>query len=111
VTLSFSQIKDASAFAHYDLRFVKPLDEKLLHHIFKTYKAVIVFEEGVKQGGAGSALLEFASLHQYKITVIVEGVSDNFVAHGKPADLLAEVGLDEVSISKKLDLLLNNILG
>ena len=111
VTLSFSQMNDVSAFAHFDLRFVKPLDEKLLHRIFKSYKAVIVFEEGVKQGGAGSALLEFASLHQYKIPVKVEGVSDNFVSHGKQEHLLAEVGLDEASISKKLDLLLNNISG
>ena len=108
---SFVQIEDASAFAHFDLRFVKPLDENLLHRIFKTYKAVVVFEEGVKQGGAGSAILEFAALHHYTIPVKVEGVEDRFVTHGKPIELLEAIGLDETSISKKLDLLLNKIMG
>ena len=68
--------------AHYDMRFVKPLDEPLLHTIFKTYSTLIAIEDGVISGGFGSAILEFAAAHHYKNDVIVKGIPDVFIEHG-----------------------------
>ena len=87
------------------------MDEDLLHKVFKKYRAIIVFEEGVKQGGVGSAILEFASLKFYQVPVQLEGISDTFVPHGETAELLQEIGLDANGIRKKLQLLLNKVLG
>lgn len=105
------EVKQPEAFAHFDLRFAKPLDEVLLHRIFKKYEAVMVFEEGSKQGGVGSAILEFASQHQYQTPIHLEGIADSFVTHGKTEKLIQEVGLDVNSITKKLELLLNKLPG
>ncbi len=106
-----SEIECSEAFAHFDLCFVKPLDEVLLEYVFKNFKIVIVFEEGIKKGGVGSAILEFAAEREYHIPIILEGVDDQFVPHGKIADLMSEVGLDKKSIKNKLQLLLNKIMG
>ena len=108
---ALQETKQSEAFAHFDLRFAKPLDEDLLHKVFKKYRAIIVFEEGVKQGGVGSAILEFASLKFYQVPVQLEGISDTFVPHGETAELLEEIGLDANGIRKKLQLLLNKVLG
>ena len=108
---ALQETKQPEAFAHFDLRFAKPLDEDLLHKVFKKYRAIIVFEEGVKQGGVGSAILEFASLKFYQVPVQLEGISDTFVPHGETAELLQEIGLDANGIRKKLQLLLNKVLG
>ena len=108
---ALQETKQSEAFAHFDLRFAKPLDEDLLHKVFKKYRAIIVFEEGVKQGGVGSAILEFASLKFYQVPVQLEGISDTFVPHGETAELLQEIGLDSNGIRKKLQLLLNKVLG
>ncbi|MDG1041787.1 MAG: 1-deoxy-D-xylulose-5-phosphate synthase [Flavobacteriaceae bacterium] len=75
--------------AHYDLRFVKPLDTRLLHTIFKTYSTLITIEDGVISGGFGSAILEFAAAHHYKNDVIVKGIPDAFIEQG-PVDTLFE---------------------
>ena len=75
--------------AHYDLRFVKPLDTRLLHTIFKTYSTLITIEDGVISGGFGSAILEFAAAHHYKNEVIVKGIPDVFIEQG-PVDTLFE---------------------
>jgi 1-deoxy-D-xylulose-5-phosphate synthase len=75
--------------AHYDLRFVKPLDTRLLHTIFKTYSTLITIEDGVISGGFGSAILEFAAAHHYKNDVIVKGIPDVFIEQG-PVDTLFE---------------------
>ena len=108
---ALQETKQPEAFAHFDLRFAKPLDEDLLHKVFKKYRAIIVFEEGVKQGGVGSAILEFASLKFYQVPIQLEGISDTFVPHGETAELLEEIGLDANGIRKKLQLLLNKVLG
>ena len=68
--------------AHYDMRFVKPLDEPLLHTIFKNHSILITLEDGVVSGGFGSAILEFAATHAYKNDVIVKGIPDVFIEHG-----------------------------
>ena len=111
INLAMLKVENSKAFAHFDLCFIKPLDEVLLHKIFKTYKAVIVFEEGIKKGGVGSAVLEFAAQNGYSIPINTEGIDDRFVSHGKTFDLLNEIGLDVETISNKLNLLLNKLSG
>ena len=107
---ALSHVNYPEAFAHFDLCFAKPLDEKLLHKVFNKFKTVVVFEEGVKQGGVGSAVLEFASQKLYQVPIHLEGVSDIFVPHGDTDELFQEIGLDVNGITKKLQLLLNKVL-
>ncbi|MFQ3340992.1 MAG: 1-deoxy-D-xylulose-5-phosphate synthase [Flavobacteriaceae bacterium] len=102
---------NASAFSHYDLRFVKPLDTQMLHTICKTYKALIVFEDGIKAGGVGSAILEFAAQENYTLPIQLEGIPDAFISHGKIELLYAKLGWDSPSIVEKISLLLNKIGG
>ena len=83
--------------AHYDMRFIKPLDEPLLHTIFKTYSMLITIEDGVISGGFGSAILEFAASHNYKNDVIVKGIPDVFIEHGDIDTLQQQLG---ISVSK-----------
>ena len=108
---ALSHVNYPEAFAHFDLCFAKPLDEELLHKVFNKFKTVVVFEEGVKQGGVGSAVLEFASQKMYQVPTHLEGVSDIFVPHGDTDELFQEIGLDVNGITKKLQLLLNKVLG
>ena len=107
---ALSHVNYPEAFAHFDLCFAKPLDEELLHKVFNKFKTVVVFEEGVKQGGVGSAVLEFASQKMYQVPVHSEGVSDIFIPHGDTDELFQEIGLDVNGITKKLQLLLNKVL-
>ena len=80
--------------AHFDMRFVKPLDERLLHSVFKTYSKIITIEDGVIRGGFGSAVLEFAATHHYKNDVFVKGIPDAFIAHGSVNTLYKTLELD-----------------
>ncbi|MGB5419393.1 1-deoxy-D-xylulose-5-phosphate synthase, partial [Algibacter sp.] len=89
--------------SHYDMRFVKPLDEKLLHTIFKTYDTVVTVEDNAIKGGFGSAILEFASKNSYKNTVKVLGIPDEFLEHGSVDELQKSVGLDADSLTKVFD--------
>ena len=107
---ALSHVNYPEAFAHFDLCFAKPLDEELLHKVFNKFKTVVVFEEGVKQGGVGSAVLEFASQKMYQVPIHLEGVSDIFIPHGDTDELFQEIGLDVNGITKKLQLLLNKVL-
>ena len=86
--------------AHYDMRFVKPLDIDLLHDIFNTYDTIITVENGTVCGGFGSAVLEFASKYNYKNTVHMKGIPDRFVEQGTTDDLQKQVGLDSNSLKK-----------
>lgn len=79
---------------HVDLRFVKPLDENLLHQIGKKFSHVITVEDGTIKGGMGSAVLEFFAEHQYKPSVKILGIPDALVEHGKPSELHKECGYD-----------------
>ncbi|TXG37403.1 1-deoxy-D-xylulose-5-phosphate synthase [Seonamhaeicola maritimus] len=85
--------------AHYDMRFVKPLDEKLLRIIFKNYNTIITVEDGTIKGGFGSAILEFAAEFNYKNPIKVLGVPDDFLEHGKVDELEKLVGLDPRSLN------------
>ncbi|HEX7069840.1 MAG TPA: transketolase C-terminal domain-containing protein, partial [Rhodothermales bacterium] len=79
--------------AHYDLRFCKPLDDDLLHEVFSTYDRVVTVEDGVVQGGAGSAVLEWMVAHQYTARVRCLGLPDRFVEHGSQRELHDLIGI------------------
>lgn len=79
---------------HFDMRFVKPLDEGLLHEIFGTYTKIITIEDGCIQGGFGSAVLEFMADHRYMAEVVRLGIPDRIVEHGEQIELHKECGFD-----------------
>ena len=88
--------------AHYDLRFVKPLDTEMLGHIGKNFKKVITIEDGILAGGAGSTVMEFMSDGGYDTRVVRMGIEDHFVQHGSVDELYKICGLDEDSIYEKI---------
>ena len=89
-----------SNYAHYDMRFVKPLDEQLLHRIFQKHQTIITVEDGIIKGGFGSAILEFASENKYQNNITVLGIPDEFIPHGSILELHKKIGLDAFSLSK-----------
>ncbi len=86
--------------AHYDMRFLKPLDEKLLHEIFKRFKKIITVEDGVIKGGFGSAILEFMSDNNYSALVKRLGIPDKFIEQGSPKELYHECRYDADAIEE-----------
>ena len=84
--------------AHYDLRFLKPLDEEMLHEIGRKFQHIVTIEDGVRNGGMGSAVMEWMEDHGYHPVVKRLGLPDHFVEHGTIAQLQAIVGLDKESI-------------
>ena len=88
--------------AHYDLRFLKPLDEEMLHGIGKNFTKVVTIEDGTLQGGMGSAVLEFFSDHGYHPEVRRIGIPDKFVQHGSVKELHRLCGMDEEGIYNTL---------
>lgn len=94
--------KDGINAAQFDMRFVKPLDEEALHNIFKKYKHVVSIEDGVLQGGFGSAILEFMADHQYNSEFRRIGIPDKFIDHGTTDELYRELGLDQQGIYQSI---------
>ena len=88
--------------AHYDMRFVKPIDTDILEHVGQHFSRVITLEDGVMEGGFGSAVLEYLADHHYTPEVVRMGLPDKFVEHGSVPELYKIVGLDEDSIVKTL---------
>ena len=88
--------------AHYDMRFVKPLDEKMLHEVGKKFEKVITIEDGVIQGGFGSAVLEFFADNGYRVQTKRLGIPDTFVEHGTPDELYSMLGLDTEGIADSI---------
>lgn len=88
--------------AHYDLRFVKPLDEALLHDVFKRYKKIITVEDGCLEGGMGSAILEFMADNNYSAQVIRLGIPDQIIEHGEQPELWADCGYDANGIAAQV---------
>ena len=84
--------------AHYDMRFVKPIDEELLHEIFQKFSRIITVEDGTIMGGFGSAVLEFMSNHNYQAEVRILGIPDTIIEHGTPKQLQAECHYDASAI-------------
>lgn len=102
VAKAIAQLEEAkTSVAHYDMRFVKPLDEELLHQVFAAHKKVITVEDGCIQGGFGSAVLEFMADNNYNAQVKRLGVPDEFIEHGDPAELYEEVGLSPQRIAEE----------
>ena len=95
--------------AHYDLRFVKPLDKDMLDSIGKKFKKILTVEDGILAGGAGSAIMEFMSDNGYDgITIKRIGINDCFVQHGTVDELYKICRLDEESIYSSIIKLANN---
>ena len=91
--------------SHYDMRFVKPLDEKLLHKILKKHKFILTVEDGCIIGGFGSAILEFMSENNYSNSLQRLGIPDKIIEHGSQEELYKECNYDDLSIynfSKKM---------
>ena len=88
--------------AHYDLRFLKPLDEVMLHEIGKQFKQVITIEDGALNGGMGSAVLEFMADNSYQPNISRIGIPDKFIEHGTVPELYKICGMDEESIVNKI---------
>lgn len=93
---------EASAVAHYDMRFIKPLDERLLDEVARRFKRVITIEDGVREGGFGSAVLEWLDDHGYHPDVIRLGLPDEFVQHGTIEQLRAICHTDKESIRQAI---------
>jgi 1-deoxy-D-xylulose-5-phosphate synthase len=100
ISEAFDLIDDSLELSHFDMRFVKPLDEKLLHTIFKNHKAIVTVEDGTIKGGFGSAILEFAAENGYSHKIELLGIPDNFIAHGSVSELQRKIGLDANSLAK-----------
>ncbi len=86
--------------AHYDMRFVKPLDEDLLHEVFSRYNKILTVEDGTVKGGFGSAVLEFMAANHYKADVKILGIPDRIVEHGSPKELYRECEYDASGIAE-----------
>ena len=95
--------------AHYDMRFVKPLDEVMLHGIFKKFKYVITVEDGCLQGGFGSAVIEFMADHGYSSKVVRLGIPDQIIEHGTQLELHKECGFDPEGIATACVKLLDQV--
>jgi 1-deoxy-D-xylulose-5-phosphate synthase len=85
--------------AHYDMRFLKPVDEELLHHICRKYKQMITVEDGTILGGLGSAVMEFVNDHDYSVHIKRLGIPDHFITHGSMQELYRECGFDAEGIA------------
>lgn len=81
--------------AHFDMRFIKPLDERLLKDILKNFSTIVTVENGTIHGGFGSAVLEFAAQHNFKNTIYIKGIPDEFIEHGTTKELQKQLGFDD----------------
>jgi 1-deoxy-D-xylulose-5-phosphate synthase len=95
--------------SHYDMRFIKPLNETLLHQIFSTYKHVLTFEDNSIIGGFGSSIIEFASKNNYKTKITVLGIPDAFIHHGSLNELQKSIRLDVESIRQTITTVSENL--
>ena len=100
--VTHAEQETGKSIAHYDLRFLKPLDESMLHEIGKRFKQVVTVEDGVLKGGMGSAILEFMADNEYNPQIKRIGLPDQFVQHGSVKELYHICGMDEEGIYKIL---------
>ena len=89
---------DNISFTHCDIRYLKPIDEKLLHQLFKSHEHIITIEDGCIKGGLGSAVLEFANLHHYQANIQVLGIPDEYIEQGTQEEQYKLCGFDAESI-------------
>ena len=100
--------RDGILAGHYDMRFLKPLDEQLLHGVFKKYNRIVTVEDGTINGGLGSAVLEFMAAGNYQARVVRLGIPDEFITQGKPEELYALCGFDTDGIVRTVRSMLNS---
>ena len=97
------ELKEAGkSVAHYDMRFLKPIDEDILQEVGKEFHRIVTIEDGVVQGGLGSAVIEYMADHNLHPQVVRLGLPDHFVEHGTPEELYHLVGLDAEAIKKAI---------
>ena len=107
ITELLREINEEGQIGHYNMRFVKPLDKKMLLKIFKTYPHIVTVEDGCKTGGFGSAVLEFANKTRYSKKIDILGIEDSFLEHGSAEELHQIAKIDPVSIKNHLNTILN----
>ncbi|GGD34175.1 1-deoxy-D-xylulose-5-phosphate synthase [Flavobacterium orientale] len=98
ITLALAETEKSELFSHYDFSFVKPLDETLLHSIFAEHESIITMEDGVKSGGFGSTILEFAAFNNYKNEIQILGIPDEFIEQGTVEELHSFCSIDRKSL-------------
>lgn len=101
--IEMARAQSGKEFGHYNMIYLKPLDEALLHEVFKRYQRIITLEDGVINGGLASAVCEFAAQNGYTQKLIPLGLPDRFVTHGSVAELHKECGIDAESIKMILE--------
>ena len=102
IEMANGRMAKGECFAHYDMRWLKPIDEEILHEVGKKYKTIVTAEDGVIAGGLGSAVLEWMADHGYTPHVIRLGVNDQFVEHGSTKELYHMLKLDKEGICESL---------
>lgn len=103
VSEAIKQVNEENIFpSHYNMLFLKPIDQELLHHAFQNHKTIITVEDGTIIGGLGSAVLEFMADNNYNAKVIRLGIPDRFIQHGTPQELHQECGFDTNGIIKTI---------
>ena len=109
---AIEKLKETGAsVAHYDMRFVKPIDEVMLHEVFSKFKKVITVEDGCLMGGFGSAVIEFMVDQGYSAEVVRLGIADEYVHHGTQEELWAQCGYDTDGIVKTVKKMLSIVEG
>jgi 1-deoxy-D-xylulose-5-phosphate synthase len=102
VSKSIEAIGDRFSIAHYDLRFLKPLDENLLQTVFEKFQQIITIEDGTVKGGFGDAVLEFAQTQNYTGKIHKLGIPDQFIEHGNTKELYHIAGISPEKIKEKI---------
>ena len=103
-----NELEHPKEIGHYDMRFVKPIDNTQLKNIFANYSTIITIEDGCKMGGFGSAILEHANAMNYSGKTIILGINDRFLEHGTTDELYELTELDYISIKKRIKLELHD---
>jgi len=102
VSLALETLEQKNTVTHVDMRFLKPLDEALLHQVCQTHQAMFTVEDGMLKGGLASAIAEFISAHSYPIILKSHGIADHFIPHGKPSELYELCGLTPEAIANSI---------
>ncbi|TAI47379.1 1-deoxy-D-xylulose-5-phosphate synthase [Flagellimonas allohymeniacidonis] len=106
VSRVLKELNQPRSVGHYDMRFVKPLDKKLLRQIFKKYDSILTIEDGCKKGGFGTAILEFANEEKVSLPIAIFGIPDNFVEHGTVKETHLMAGIDSTSLKTYINSML-----
>lgn len=108
VQSAIAEMRESGAsIAHYDMRFVKPIDEILLHEVFSKFNKIITVEDGCLMGGFGSAVIEFMADQKYNAEIIRLGIPDKYIHHGTQEELWEDAGFDTNAIIKTIKAMLN----